>query len=178
MAESYTQSDIESLITCRKYIISPPKKEAPLIGAYFRNSMKLISEEWVRCTFEVFMRRSEDFPENFSIGLACKPEGKPEINVLRCNGKHGHNNGSTPLHTEDHSHWHFHIHRASAEALENGQRAEKIATATTEYSSYDEAVEYFIGVINLDAADRAKHFPKAPIKLQRELGFDQLDKIE
>jgi hypothetical protein len=37
--------------------------------------------------FRAFLRRSEDLPENFSIGLVFLPkDGTGEVPLLRCNG--------------------------------------------------------------------------------------------
>ena len=46
------------------------------------------------------MRRSEDLPENFSVGLVFLPgDGTGEVTLLRCNGPHGaYNDSFDPAH--------------------------------------------------------------------------------
>jgi hypothetical protein len=59
----YSQPEIDRLIACPKSIIEAPRRHPKLVGADFRNSMRLASSE-VEGDFDVFMRQSEDFPEN------------------------------------------------------------------------------------------------------------------
>ena len=64
---SYSDHELMALISCPKMIWEAPKREMKLIGADWRKDMKLVSEG-VAGQFLVFMRRNDDFPENFSIG--------------------------------------------------------------------------------------------------------------
>ena len=160
----YTQQILDDLISCPKKISESPKHELRLTGAHWKNDMKLTSDS---CPgeFRVFFRKSEDFPENFSIGLSYdQHDGTPEIVLLRCNGQHGIFNGSLD---PQHPHWDYHIHRASTTAIE---RAEKFAETTRAYSSYGQAVQYFLKLINLDAGQAAKFFPN---ESQGRLWFDE-----
>lgn len=103
------------------------------------------------------MRKNDDFPENFSVGLRYSAnDGRPEITLLRCNGKHGVFTGAGD---STHPHWDFHIHQASEAAQDAGFTAEKYATSTTEFASYEQAVQYFIRAVNLNAQDASKFFP-------------------
>lgn len=155
----YSQSEIDALISCDKSVVEPPKRQAKLIGADYRNDMKLAASNGQQGEFDVFMRQSEDFPENFSIGLVFRPkDGRPDITLLRCNGQHGVYNGSS-YSDPAHPHWGYHIHKASEKALEDGLRAEKFATATTDFASYNEALQYFVTAVNLNPRDAGKHFP-------------------
>ena len=125
-----------------------------LQGGHFRNDMRLVSNS-PPAEFRVFMRKSVDFVENFSIGLVYRPnDGSGEVTLLRCNGRHG---GFDENSDPEHSHWGFHIHRASAEMIEAGLRAEKLAAATREYASYEEALQHLLRVANVTNA--ADHFP-------------------
>jgi len=127
-----------------------------LVGADWRNDCKLVAGG-VEGEFSVFMRKSEDFPENFSIGMLYTPkDGSGEITLLRCNGQHGIFNGSF---APDHPHFSYHIHRASEIAITNGFKPEKYAEKTEEFASFEEAVQHFVKLINLDPADAMKHFP-------------------
>lgn len=155
-ALTYSQNDLDSLISCAKTIQEPPKRERRLVGADWRNDMRLVSAEHAG-DFAVFLRQSEDFPENFSIGLVYDAkDGTGEITLLRCNGQHGVFSGTFD---PAHPHWGYHIHRASADMLNAGLKAEKRADSTDKYASYEEAVQYFVKLINLDPAEASKYFP-------------------
>jgi len=153
----FSQDEIDALISCSKGISEAPKREMRLDGAHLRNTAKLIALDNTKGEFIVFMRQSEDFPENFSIGLSYSPcDGRETIKLLRCNGKHGDYNGSFD---QDHPHFDFHIHQASEKAIEAGYLPEKFATKTTEYASFEEAIQCFVKAINLNARDAEKYFP-------------------
>lgn len=150
----YTQQEIDALIACPKVVSEPPRRDPKLDRGHFRNDMRLksISGE---SEFRVFMRRSEDLPENFSVGLAfLAKDGSGEIILMRCNGPHGGYNDSFD---PNHPHWDFHVHRASAEMIEGGLRPEKHATINKDFASYEEAVQYFLKETNI--TDAGNYFP-------------------
>ena len=90
----YTQQEIDDLIACPKAVSEAPKREMKLDRGHFRNDMRLRSID-DKLEFRVFMRRSEDMPENFSVGLAfLAKDGSGEVILLRCNGPHGGYNDS------------------------------------------------------------------------------------
>ena len=155
---AYTQNEIDELISCNKKVTEAPKQKLRLIGAYWRNDMKLVSDGKPG-VFAVFFRKSEEFKENFSIGISYdRKDGSGEIVLLRCNGQHGVFGGSFD---PQHPHWGYHIHRASEAAVNAGLKPEKQAELTTAYASYEEAVPYFLKLINLDSDDSKKHFPES-----------------
>lgn len=93
----YTQQEIDDLIACPKVVSEAPKRDMKLDRGHFRNDMRLKSTD-DKLEFRVFVRRSEDLPENFSIGLAfLAKDGSGEVVLLRCNGPHGgYNDSSIP----------------------------------------------------------------------------------
>jgi hypothetical protein len=152
----YSDEDIKRLIGCAKTILDAPKKEMKLVGADWRNEMKLVADG-VPGEFRVFMRRNEDFPENFSIGLIYRPnDSRGDLTLIRCNGPHGPYNG---VFDAGHPHWDFHVHKASEAAIGAGVRPEKNAEKTGEYASFEEAVHYFLSFVNVDKAETEKYFP-------------------
>lgn len=151
--ETFSSDDIERLITCRKRITQPPRREMKLIGGSYRNDLLLESEEGSE-RFSVFMRKNEQFIDNFSIGLKYFTRDGQQFNLLRCNGPHGEH---IDLNRDDHMHYHYHIHRASAERINEGCFYERDAATTTSYCSYDEALAYFIKAVGI--VDPDKHFP-------------------
>lgn len=75
---------IESLISCEKHITEPPRKESQLKNRSFRNDMKVASID-MKHAFSVFLRQSDDFPEDFSIGLNHVDENGKIYTLMRCN---------------------------------------------------------------------------------------------
>lgn len=164
----FSQGEIDALISCPKGISEAPKKEMKLFGAHWRNDAKLAASDSLPGEFAMFMRKNEDFPENFSIGLIYNPhDGRGEIVLLRCNGKHGEFNRSFD---PAHPHSDFHIHRATEIAIDAGQSSEKDAVKTTEFASFEEALQFFVKAVNLNARDAQKHFPAST---QIPLTFEQ-----
>lgn len=142
--KSYSEEEIGELISCPKVITDPPKREMRLERGSRRNNMRLRSQSDDR-EFSVFLRINEAFQENFSIGLEYSPrDERGSFCLLRCNGPHGEFVGSTTT-----SHFRYHIHRAKAENIEGGLRAERSAEATDAYASYTHALLYFLKVINV-----------------------------
>lgn len=85
----YTQQEIDDLIACPKVVSEAPKRDMKLDRGHLRNDMRLKSTD-SKLEFRVFRRRSEDLPENFSVGLAFLAEdGSGELVLLRCNGLTG-----------------------------------------------------------------------------------------
>lgn len=163
----YSDDQIEKLISCPKEISVPPAKNLRLNGADWRNEAKMVATDGTKGTFSMFMRKNEDFPENFSIGLTYRPDdGTSEITLLRCNGKHGVFNGSGS--DPNHPHFDFHIHKASEQAISAGRTAEKFADRTTEFASYEQALQHYVKVVKLNSRDASKYFP---LEVQSEIGF-------
>ncbi len=150
-----TPEEIERLIRCPKVISDPPKKEMAEDRGSLRNSMRLTAKEG-QGEFLAFMRKNADFSENFSIGLDyCPRDGSGRVCLLRCNGPHGE--WIDDFH-DLHPHYGYHIHRARAENIEAGFRAERGAEVTGEYVSYEEALRHFVRLCNIEEA--GKYFPE------------------
>jgi hypothetical protein len=147
---TFTEQDITDLISCRKEVIDPPRREMKIEGKMKRNEMTLRSSD-NKHEFRVFMRQSEEFQENFSIGLDYLPHEDPgEFNLIRYNGQHG-GTKVFPHHAV------YHIHRMRAEDINAGKKAPRAIERTEEYASFTEALRIFCNHINLDSADQ--HFP-------------------
>ncbi len=163
---AYTQKEIDELIASPKHVGEPPKREMKQIHAHLRNDMTLLSSGGIVGVFRVFMRRSVDFPENFSIGLIYLPnDTRGELTLLRCNGQHGDFNGSFD---PEHPHYDYHVHRADERAIDAGLKPEKYAAITGEYASFEEALQYFLKLVGMSDSDVERYFPKK----QQEFFFD------
>jgi hypothetical protein len=153
----FTQSEIDRLISCPKSIDSAPSKSLVDDGAYRRNGAGLVATDGTQGAFSMYIRQNVAFEENFSVGLVYSSnDGRGDITLLRCNGKHGAFNAQ---YDPNNWHTHNHIHKASESDLDAGFRPEKHATLTTAFASLEEAVQYFLKTVNLNAKDAAKHFP-------------------
>lgn len=89
MAESprrYAQHEIDELIACPKMVSEAPKRDMKLDRGHFRNDMRLKSTNG-KLEFRVFMRRSEDLPENFSVGLAFLATGPAKWSCSAATGR-------------------------------------------------------------------------------------------
>lgn len=151
--KEYSQKEIEDLIRCKKEIIEAPRKDMKLDRGSKRNGMKLKSSD-DKLLFRVFIRQNADFPEDFSIGLEYLPiDERDNLMLLRCNGPHGEFEGAlVPLP----AHFQHHIHKAKEENIQRKVKPEKGATQTSEYASFEEALSYFLKLINVQNAE--KHF--------------------
>lgn len=115
--------------------------------ANLRNGAKLIATDGTKGSFLLFIRQNRDFQENFSVGLSYhSQDGRHELRLLRCNGKHGEFNRGNNAFDPAHPHWNFHVHTATQDAIDSGYTAEMNATVTTEFASLIEAVQYLLKV--------------------------------
>lgn len=154
----YTDEYIKELLSCEKFIETPPLKEMKLDRGMFKNNFTLQSKD-KKFDFKVFMRINEKFRENFSIGLEYNPKDeKGTVTLIRMNGQHGENL-NFPHHNT------FHIHVASASSINNGLKPESNIEVTNKYASYDEALQYFLIFIKLNKEDIAKYFPPPKLTL-------------
>ena len=107
---TFTDEEIASLVACPKQMVDPPRRDMRIEGKMKRNDMTLKSED-SNHSFRVFLRQSDEFPENFSIGLLYVPGEEPgSFQLIRCNGQHG----GERVHPH---HAVYHIHRSKADDL-------------------------------------------------------------
>jgi len=142
-----SDSFINQLIACSKVITTSPRKEMITDRQHLKNDMKVCSKDG-QYNFSVFMRKSDIFEENFSIGLIYHPTDVPEsIVLIRCNGPHG-------PHKLFQHHNKYHIHISNEENMKLGVKPERHAIITNEYSTYQEALKFFIKKCNIEGTDK------------------------
>jgi len=147
---TFTDEEIANLVNCPKQVDDPPKREMRLENKSRRNDMSLRSADG-KHAFRVFMRQSDDFPENFSIGLMYSPNEEPgSFQLLRCNGQHG----GERVHPH---HAVFHIHRTKADDINAGNLEPRQIEQSPAYASFEEALAHFCLLTNLQNPDQ--HFP-------------------
>ncbi len=153
---TYTDEILRELIECPKKITKPPFKTLRSDRGHLRNDFEVESADGEH-RFTCFVRVNEKFQENFSIGLDYLPRDEPgSIMLVRCNGPHG------PHKVHDY-HTFCHIHKASAETISKGLRPESNIEVTEGYSSYQDAVQYFLKLTNI--RDEGKNFPTTQLDL-------------
>ena len=97
------------------------------------------------------MRQSDEFPENFSIGLMYLPGEEPgSFQLVRCNGQHG----GEKVHPH---HALFHIHRTKADDINAGILEPRSIEETNGYASFREALSHFCAMIQMERPD--DYFP-------------------
>jgi hypothetical protein len=148
-----TDDLISNLISEEKVITEPPKKEFKDENHHLRNDFQLMSPDGTN-KYSVFIRKHITFLENFSIGLVYHSEEGTNLNLFRCNGNHGEVvlDILNPI-----PHFGYHTHKITAELLENNINDPKQSESTSEYASYEQALNYFCRYINIKDAD--KYFP-------------------
>ena len=153
--KTWTQAELDELISCSKKVEDPPRKEMRSERGHQRNDMTLSSLDG-KWRFSVFMRVNEEFPENFSVGLIHDPRDEPgELTLLRCNGPHGEHDNS-PI-EDPQPHFGYHIHRARADVINAGLSPDKLASLTDAYASFNEALHHFLRLAHIVGAEA--YFP-------------------
>jgi hypothetical protein len=152
--EQLKNADIERLLGSGKVITEGSKKGMTLRSGSLRNDLKLETTDG-KDRFSAFIRVSESFVEDFSIGIDYITDEGKHICLMRCNGKHGehrnHRPGSQPFYD-------FHIHLATEEAIDQGESPEQFAEQTNEYATWQDALRYFFERANVKNA--VEYFPE------------------
>jgi len=152
----YTDEVIATLIECPKKITKTPSKSPKSDRGHLRNDFEVESEDGEH-RFNCFVRVNEKFQENFSVGLDYLPKDEPgSVVLVRCNGPHG------PHKVHDH-HMFCHIHKATSETISKGLRPESNIEVTEGYSSYQDAIQFFLKLTNI--RDEGKLFPTTQLNL-------------
>jgi len=146
----FTDEELDSLVACPKQMVDPPRRELRAEGKMKRNDMTMKSMDGTH-SFRVFLRQSDEFPENFSVGLIYLPGEEPgSFQLIRCNGQHG----GERVHPH---HAVFHIHRGMAEDINAGILEPRLIEQSSSYASFREALAHFCAIIHLERPD--DYFP-------------------
>lgn len=148
-----TEEFISELIACPKKAIKADRKQMIAINRSYRNNVTLRSED-CRYTYILFLRQSEEFMEDFSVGLkwtnAAEHIGvSKEILLIRFQGPH---DSGKPL-GED-LHHDYHIHQITANDVNQHRyfRPSNLGVSK-EFYSFSSALFAFIdrcGIMELD----------------------------
>lgn len=148
-----TEAFLKEVIACPKRVIKADRKKMLLENRHHKNKLDMISEDQ-GYTFKMFMRQSDEFVEDFSVGLIWTNPQKyinvsKNIIMLRCQGPHdGKQEMGFDIHHD------FHTHEISPLDIEE-KRFIKPSTrvSTKSFRSFEQALCYFIGkcgIINIE----------------------------
>lgn len=153
---NFTSDLIDNLIACPKRVLDATSREFKEENRHRRKDMRLHAADDEARQFNVFIRQSLEFSEDFSLGLIyLSAEGK-RITLIRYNGQHEQSNN--PLQQAD-PHFQYHIHKATPDNLNNGRYEKHPASSIDSYASFEEATSKFLVAIGLTDDDIAKYFP-------------------
>lgn len=148
-----TEELINELITCPKNVVKADRKRMQLVNRSLRNKVSLISTDG-NYTYDLFLRQSEEFVEDFSVGLIWTNAYKyidvnKEIILIRFQGPH---DSGQPL-GED-LHHDYHIHRTTVTDI-NEHRYLRPGNKgpSKDFSSFASALFYitsYCSIIDLD----------------------------
>ncbi len=142
-----TDTDIQNLLRLSKTITDKrPASGYREENGHKRCDLNLRGISDGDAIFEVFIRQSERFIENFSIGLRCQTgDGTlSKITLIRYNGSHGEVNMDADGHYAR-----PHTHRIPAAEIASGsiQPQERHREITDRYVTYEEALAVFFADI-------------------------------
>lgn len=107
--------------------------------------------------FKIILRQNKINPLDFSIILMFEDKDGTEFHLCRYNGKHPsqHTNRLEKAHGLPNSFFRnvFHIHRATQRYQEEGLDIVGYAEVTTEYSSFEKALDVFLKVNGFSFSD-------------------------
>lgn len=134
--------NIEELISCPKRIDRKKRPAFKKDYRHYRMDIELTCSD-SRYRMSMFLRRSIDLPENFSVGL--KLEGPNEIKeqsivLVRYQGPHG---GQSAEKTVEDLHNSYHIHEYTQDDI-NCRRKKASYKEDGNFSSFEEAIIMFM----------------------------------
>ena len=139
---------LEELITTEKVIENSPKRHFKVEKCQRRNDFDVYAPA-IGEHFHVFMRQNTILSENFSVGLQWQVE-KELVTIFRCNGIHG-GNRNIPHHLVPH------IHKLNLSEAAKEHFTENVAQETSEYTTFDGAIYYFLNHCKIKGAE--EYFP-------------------
>lgn len=152
---------LEDVMLCDKVAVRADRKKLVFSNRHRKNTVYLSSENG-KYEYKLFLRQSEAFIEDFSVGLIwTNPTqfvdiSKSSVILLRCQGPH---DGKAPQGTD--THHDFHIHKISLRDLQE-KRYQKPSdrTITAEFSSFEQAIFYFIHTYHVKNMENVIELPE------------------
>lgn len=144
---------LQEVITCPKRVVKADRKKMILENRHYKNKLDLLSTD-DRYAFKMFMRQSDEFIEDFSVGLIwTNPQEHINVNksivMLRCQGPHdGKQAVGFDLHHD------FHTHEISLSDIQDKRFLKPSnRTINNNFRSFEQALMFFVekcAIINIE----------------------------
>lgn len=148
--EAISSTLLQDVLQCEKTAFRADRRRMVLSNRHRKNTIYLTSAN-SNYEYKLFLRQSEEFIEDFSVGLIwTNPSqfidiSKSSVILLRCQGPH---DGKAPLGTDTHHDYHIHTITLEDFAQKRYQKPSG-RVATSSFSSFEQAIFYFINVYNV-----------------------------
>jgi hypothetical protein len=153
----FTDEFIEELISCPK-TVTQGLRTGKSRGAFTKKEFRMQSLDG-KFQFKGSLNQNSFFQEDFSlVFIYYHKEDGGRYSLLRCNGIHGANK-----HIPHHNVTHEHTVRAAD--LNVGIKDEKYVKEVTAYTTFEQAVQYYVKRINIIDDDKQKYFPKPEVTM-------------
>ncbi len=153
-----TNEEIATIISCPKTVQKADRKSMQSNNRSLRNNLTVFSDD-EQYQFRVFLRQSEEFLEDFSVGLIWTNaneflQTKKDVILLRCQGPH---DSKEPLSVD--AHHDYHTHEMTEDDL-TAKRYQKPSChgPIAKFGSFVEAIEYFAKRCNISNMDKFVNF--------------------
>lgn len=148
-----TEQFLNELITCRKIAEKADRRRMILDNRHYKNSVSLSSED-SKYKFRMFIRQSDEFHEDFSVGLIwLNPQEyidvQKSIIMYRCQGPH---DGRQELGVDIHHSYHTHTITLSDIQSKRYLKPSN-RESTDKFDTFDRAILHFVqhcNIINID----------------------------
>lgn len=159
--ESINDTLLQEVLFCNKVAIRADRKKLSFANRHRRNNIYLVSEDG-KYEYKFYLRQSEDFLEDFSVGLIwTNPANYIEISkssviLLRCQGPH---DGKEPLGSDIHHD--YHIHTITLDDFKD-KRYQKPSgrVLTSAFSSFEQAIFYLINEYKVKNVESVVELPE------------------
>jgi hypothetical protein len=156
-----TEELLQEVLYCPKVTVRAERKKMTLSNRHKKNTVYLTSEDG-RYEYKLFLRQSDEFLEDFSVGLIWTNPmhfidiSKNSVILLRCQGPH---DGKEPLGADIHHD--YHIHQITMSDFE-ARRYQKPSgrTVSSEFSSFEQAIFYFINTYHVKDIEKYMELPE------------------
>lgn len=152
---------LQEVLFCNKFAVRADRKKLSFSNRHRRNNIYLVSEDH-KFEYKLYLRQSEDFIEDFSVGLIwTNPSNYIEISkssviLLRCQGPH---DGKEPLGTDIHHDYHIHTITLD-DFLARRYQKPSGRTLTSDFSSFEQAIFYLVNTYSVKNVEKVVELPE------------------
>lgn len=159
--ETINDALLREVLFCNKVAVRADRKKLSFSNRHRRNNVFLASKD-KKYEYKLFMRQSEDFLEDFSVGLIWTNPSKfieitkSSVILVRCQGPH---DGKEPLGFDIHHD--YHIHTITLEDFKD-KRYQKPSgrVSTSKFSSFEQAIFHLMTEYKVDGVAKVVDLPE------------------